>query len=456
MWQNMKNIWSSFDVRGETQRHAIQRRHLLNHSDFVLFENDPERTPKRTRDQKIDHALSNTPKSKTDKNNKAHGHVDVPYRQIVHELFNEATDHIDTRFRDIGLDMETLTPKTPKKWGTPLSKSQVDDMTIDDLDANHKRLQVQSNLDFATGMARKTGTRVVEQLIVEDRKRAEERALRDKWLEHRKRLKSVAQPRIEVSGRTTTKAIRGGKEEEGKDDGRRNKSVDEMQAPMGRRRRGQSRGSGHGRGSQQDSWRGTPVTMLGADESKPVYGMRKVEDIDEIIQASQTKNGKLNKSVLLDPTAVVLRCAEIRKNASDDLESLHQGLNQFLSDELEWEEKRHDIKYVLNSRFDMLKKEIDHSVSVGGADYRYDTSFTLNDEDRQALQRIKGSVKARRKKALHEAATTREETMKHMLDRRMDATRVCVFFKFFFFFFFVNHNNLRTSLRLFLLYDYLC
>ena len=48
----MKNIWSSFDVRGETQRHAIQRRHLLNHSDFVLFENDPERTPKRTRDKK--------------------------------------------------------------------------------------------------------------------------------------------------------------------------------------------------------------------------------------------------------------------------------------------------------------------------------------------------------------------------------------------------------------------
>ena len=196
--QNMKNIWSSFDVRGETQRHAIQRRHLLNHSDFVLFDNDPERTPKRTRDQKIDHALSNTPKSKTDKNNQKHGHVDVPYRQIVHELFNEATDHIDTRFRDIGLDMETLTPKTPKKWGIPLSKSQVDDMTIDDLDANHKRLQVQSNLDFATGMARKTGSRVVEQLIVEDRKRAEEKALRDKWLEHRKRLKSVAQPRIEV------------------------------------------------------------------------------------------------------------------------------------------------------------------------------------------------------------------------------------------------------------------
>ena len=39
--------------------------------------------------------------------------------------------------------------------------------------------------------------------------------------------------------------------------------------------------------------------------------MRKVEDIDEIIQASQTKNGKLNKSVLLDPTAVVFETLSV-------------------------------------------------------------------------------------------------------------------------------------------------
>jgi len=72
--------------------------------------------------------------------------------------------------------------------------------------------------------------------------------------------------------------------------------------------------------------------MLGADESKPVYGMRKVEDIDEIIQASKTKNGGsfLNQNLAIDPTAVVLRCAEIRKNAANDLKNLHYGLNQFL------------------------------------------------------------------------------------------------------------------------------
>ena len=108
--------------------------------------------------------------------------------------------------------------------------------------------------------------------------------------------------------------------------------------------------------------------MLGADESKAVYGIRRVPDVDEMVARIRYSN--LHGSSQLNPSDVVMRCARIRKNSAEDLSRLRQGLDDFLRNEMEWEDKRHDLKYVLNSRFDLLKKDIDHSVSVGGADYK--------------------------------------------------------------------------------------
>ena len=398
-----KNVWTKFDVRREAAKSQTQRRRLLNESDRILFDNDPNRTPKRVRDGKIDHALSATPKPKHD-GATLQGHVEVPYRQIVHELFAEDTNDLDELFRNIGV--ETL-PKTPKKWGTPLSRHTVDKMTIDEIDENHKRLQVQIDADYATGMARKNGDRVVNQLIAEDRKRAEEKIVRDKWLEHRRRLKNVAQPKvIEHSKKKNNKNSKNSKNI--------NASVVDQMDPKRRRNQPSSWSS------SSSSSRKQPVTMLGADESKPIYGMRAVDDIDEIIAKSKKKGVLMD----LDPSVdIISRCAKIRKHSQEDLMTLHNGLNIFLQDELLWEEKRHDIKYVLNSKFDMLKKEIDHSVTVGGADYKYDESFKLNDDDRRALQRIRSSVKSRRKKALQTAETVREETRRHMMERTIEEKR---------------------------------
>jgi hypothetical protein len=114
------NVWKSFDVRKETQKHAIHRRHLLDYSDRVLFNNDPTRTPKRDRDAKIDHALSRTPVPKRNDLDQTSsvGYVELPYRQIVHELFTEDTNDLDEKFREIGIEPSN---KTPKRWGTPLS-----------------------------------------------------------------------------------------------------------------------------------------------------------------------------------------------------------------------------------------------------------------------------------------------------------------------------------------------
>ena len=414
------NIWQKFDVQQASYDTQKERRHLLDRSDRILFNNDPNLTPKRLRDGKIDHALSNTPKPKNhnpDSSGNVNaslsplrhgpGHVEVPYRQIVHELFTEGTNELDEMFRNIGV---TTPNKTPSKWGTPLSRHKVDAMTIDEIDENHKRLQVQINKDYATGMARKSGTHVVQQLIVEDRKRAEEKALRDKWLEHRKRLKNVHNPRIEVKTE-------------------RKKTVKDKRNRQQNKRPEQNNKNNHNHNSSSSSstasWSSNstsrqPVTLLGADFSKPIYGIRRVDDIDEIIERSKKSNVL---EMGLDPSAVISRCAEIRKNSVEDLMTLHNGLDVFLKDELAWEEKRHDMKYVLNSRFDMLKKEIDHSVSVGGADYSYDNSFLLDDEDKEALLRIKNSVKARRNKALHTAGTVREDVMRNMMDRRVDNAR---------------------------------
>lgn len=405
------NVWKSFDVRKETQKHAIHRRHLLDYSDQILFNNDPNLTPKRTRDKKIEHALSKTPAPKRVNDNDLSdvGYVEVPYRRIVHELFTEDTNELDDQFRKIGIEPIN---KTPKKWGTPLSKKQVNEMTMDDMDANHKRLQVQDNLDYATGMARKSGTRVIEQLITEDRKRAEDKALRDKWLEHRKRLKRVDQPRI------VEHSSSGGKSSSRRRD---RSSRDRSQQPASKHQHHHTTHK-HTHNQLHTGAKQKPIAMLGIDESKPIYGIRRIENIDDIIERSKKRGGL--KMDDLDPTTVVLRCAAIRKNSVDDLLSLQMSLDNFLKNELEFEEKRHDIKNTLNARFDLLKKQIDHSVSVGGSDYKYDDQFRLNSKDKQTLKRIKNSVKYRRNKALSLAEHVRKGTMNNMQNRRMDQKRL--------------------------------
>lgn len=469
------NPWQEgrFDVRRETRRNAFRRSKLLEQSDRVLFQDDPARTPKRERDQGMVQALATTPTAKTtpaprrggswkgsDHSNaesgrvrldgadrlrrtsgsgherdgeyssrrssrrsdnsvveshspartREHGRVDVGFRRVVHEMYGENTRELERRMTEIGAEP---TPKSKKKWGTPLSKRDVEGMTIEDLDGHHKRLQVQTNLEYAVGMSRGAagGRRAVLQLVEEDKKRAAKKAARATWLEHRRRLKQVNMGIATSSSSRST----GGGSESGTS---KVESSKEKKTSAGSASEDMSRAD---RRSSRSNKTREPITMLGADASKPVYGIRRVPDVDEMIANIRRSNG--NGSSTMKPSEVVMRCAEIRQNSAEDLSRLQQGLDDFLRDEMEWEEKRHDLKYVLNSRFDLLKKDIDHSVSVGGADYKYDNRFMLTEEDQRVLKRMGSSVKARRRRAMQNAERVRKETLAHMSERRVDLTR---------------------------------
>lgn len=408
------NPWKSgFNVRKETRRNASQRHKLLDKSDRILFNNDPVLTPKRERDLRVVHGLASTPKSKqvvvrgggsrrmnaeerlmpeygaSEENNLKYGHVDVDFRRVVHEIYGEHTLEVEEEMSRIGAP---TTPKNKKPWSTPLSKREVDHMTIEQLDGHHKKLQVQTNLEYAVGMSRGAagGKRAVEQLVEEDRKRESRKAQTKIWREHRRRLKQVEMgiPKSDVVRHR-------------KDDNAKSKS------------------------NPRPTFRNSepvPVTMLGADASKPVYGIRRVPDIDDIIEEAR-KPTSGGGHVGLSTSDIVTRCAQIRQNSAEDLCLLQKGLDDFLKSEMEWEEKRHDLKYVLNSRFEILKKDIDHSVSVGGSDYKYDDMFVLTSHDKAALKRMGNSVKARRKRALRDAEKIRKEALEHMSERRIDLTR---------------------------------
>ena len=453
----VENPWKEgrFDVRRETRRNAYRRGKLLEQSDRVLFQDDPARTPKRERDRGMVQALATTPTPKktyrasdlgsdlasdltSDLDSgpwplngaerlrperrrgggspaagaaRGHGHVDVGFRRVLHEMYGENTLEVETRMAAIGAEP---TPKSKKQWGTPLSKWDVDAMTIEDLDGHHKRLQVQANLEYAVGMSRGAagGRRAVQQLVEEDKKRAAKKAARATWLEHRRRLKQVnmgATKRSSSGGGSSGSSRRGGAVVASSE----NKPA--SAGSVGKTDTVGAERSYHGNRARE------PVTMLGADASKAVYGIRRVPDVDEMIASIRKSNR--NGSSSMKPSEVVMRCAKIRQNSAEDLSRLQQGLDDFLRNEMEWEEKRHDLKYVLNSRFDLLKKDIDHSVSVGGADYKYDDRFALNEEDRQVLQRMGRSVKARRRRAMQDAERIRKETLAHMSERRVDLTR---------------------------------
>ena len=448
------NPWlqGCFDVRVETKLNATYRSNLLQKSDRVLFNNDPVLTPKRERDLQMVYALATTPTPKattpagqqrlrvqasspsspllsdlesmqlkdseqlrqtspstssTPSRGQQHGHVNIGFRRVIHEMFGENTIELESTMAAIGVQP---TPKSNKKWGTPLSKKDVDGMTIEDLDGHHKQLQVQVNLEYAVGMSRGAagGRRAVQQLVEEDKKRAEKKAQRAMWLEHRRRLKQVNMGVPPGS----VKSLEG-------QPGKRSYSSDgESHTSLSKSSRSNNTSSARSQGQSKSR---EPLTMLGADASKPVYGIRRVPDVDEMI--SQIRKSNRNGSSNMKPSEVVLRCAKIRQNSAEDLSRLQQGLNEFLRNEMEWEEKRHDLKYVLNSRFDILKKDIDHSVTVGGADYKYNDQFALTDDDRKVLKRLRSSVKARRKRAMRDAQQIRAETLQHMSERRVDLTR---------------------------------
>ena len=132
---------------------------------------------------------------------------------------------------------------------------------------------------------------------------------------------------------------------------------------------------------------------------------------------------QLHDGKVPDMAQLVARCETIRQHAKVDLEQLRQGLDNFLADELQYEDNRHDTRQLLYNRFDTMKREIDNAVSIGSADYRFCSAFELDEDDRAVLRRMKTSSKALRKRAVQSARTAMAQTARNILKREKQLSR---------------------------------
>ena len=379
--QKPTNVWTTFNPKIQSKI-TLRKTRLLRKKSMELIGAVDDDEGEDVLHQAV---LSPPPRAQRRDSSKS---IQIKFRPMLKDMYEEHRAKNREMIAEMDL-AESPVHQRRRPWSKTLSQDEINTISTKEFDNYNPKLAVQLNYDFPRRVSTKKyeqNKELVKLIIAEEVRAAKKQQAKEVYLEHKNRLKE-----LKLSSKQRAKLLTQRLQKEATQ--KLNTSPTKIDNSTKNRRNKKAAKK--------------PLLMIGKNKDKPIYGFRRFEQVDDVME-----EGPVND---ISNIQLVQLCADIRQNREDNLAKMKKATQEFRLADSEWETMRRDPKYLLGKRFDNLKNEVTNTISGGEEKLVFDPMFEMNEEDFHRWAKLKKEPRYRAHKLIQRRAKEAREKAKNSI-----------------------------------------